>query len=63
MPLTKVITDKVMKVRERVLEGMAREKVNIDEMQSGFMPCRGTTNANFIVWQLQENYLAKKREL
>lgn len=40
--------DQVMKVMERVLEDMSREKVNTDEMQFGFMPVRGTTDAIFI---------------
>ena len=40
-----------------------RRNVIIDDMQFGFMPGRGTTDAIFIVRQLQERYLEKKREL
>ena len=37
--------------------------VNIDEMQFGFAPGRGTTDAIFIVCQLQEKYIAAKKLL
>jgi hypothetical protein len=52
-----------MKVLERVIEGRVRKIVKIDSMQFGFMAGRGTTDAIFIVWQLQEKYLAKNKEL
>jgi len=52
-----------MKVLERVLEKRLRQKLNIDEMQCGFMPGRGTTDAIFMVRQLQEKYLQKKKKL
>ena len=48
-----------MKVFERVLEARLRRNVIIDDMQFGFMPGRGTTDAIFIVRQLQERYLGK----
>jgi hypothetical protein len=37
--------------------------VDIDNMQFGFRSGKGTTDAIFIVRQLQEKYLAKKRDL
>ena len=43
-----------MKVLERVVESLIRQRVEIDEMQCGFMSGRGTTDAIFIVRQLQE---------
>jgi hypothetical protein len=52
-----------MKVLERVLEKRIRKKVKIDEMQFGFMPGRGTTDATFIVRQLQEKYMEKRKKL
>ena len=37
--------------------------VSIDKMQFGFMPGCGTTNGISILRQLQEKYLAKKKNL
>ena len=37
-----------MKLLERVLDSYIRKMVNIDEMQFGFVPGRGTTDAIFI---------------
>ena len=48
-----------MKVIERVFERRIREKVKIDAMQFGFMPGKGTTDAIFTVWQMQEKYGCK----
>ena len=39
-----------MMLLERVLHSYIREMVNIDEMQFGFEPGRGTTDATFVVW-------------
>ena len=52
-----------MKMLERVTEGRVRKIVKIDSMQFGFMAGRGTTDAIFIVRQLQDKYLAKSKEL
>ena len=35
----------------------------MDNMQFGFMPGRGTIDAVFILWQMQEEYLAKQKNL
>ena len=43
-----------MKVLERVLGRRLRMKVNIDDMQCGFMSGKGTVDAIFIVRHLQE---------
>ena len=48
---------------ERILDKIIRQRVNIDEMQYGFMPGRGTTDAIFILRQLQERYLQKNKRL
>ena len=52
-----------MKLFERVLKRKLRGKVNIDGMQFGFMPGRGTIDVMFVVLQMQEKFLAKKRQL
>ena len=52
-----------MKVLEHVLEVLIRQRVEIDEMQCGFMSGRGTTDAIFIVRQLQEKHLAANKPL
>ena len=52
-----------MKVLERVVERRLRRKVNIDNMQFGFMPGKGTMDAIFIVRQLQDRFLEKKKDL
>ena len=52
-----------MKVMERILEKRLRDKISIDEMQCGFMPGRGTVDAIFMVRQLQEKYLSRKKKL
>ena len=57
------LLDQVMKVLERVIERRVRDKVQIDSMQFGFRPGRGTTDAIFIVRQMQERFLAKKQEV
>ena len=57
------LLDQVLKVIERVLETLIRQQVDIDAMQFGFMPGRGTTDAIFILRQLQEKHLAKRKDL
>ena len=46
-----------------VLEMLIRGQVDIDDMQFGFMPGRGTTDAIFIARQLQEKKLSKNQML
>ena len=53
----------LLKVLERILETRIREQTSIDEMQFGFMPGRGTTDAIFILRQLQEKYLGKRKDI
>jgi hypothetical protein len=52
-----------MKVFERVLDERLRRSVSIDDMQFGFRPGRGTTDAIFIIRQVQEKFLLKKQNL
>ena len=57
------LTDQVMKLLECVLDSFIREMVDIDAMQFGFMPGRGTADAIFIIRQLQEKYIAANKPL
>ena len=57
------LLDHAMKGIERVIEKIIRERISIDDMQFGFMPGRGTTDAIFILRQLQEKHLAKNKKL
>src|SRR3989441_510150 len=57
------LLDYVLKVLERVLEARLRNTVKIDDMQFGFSPGKGTTDAIFIVRQVQEKLLGKQKEL
>ena len=57
------LLDQVMKLMERVVAGLIRDMVDIDESQFGFTPGRGTADAVFILRQLLEKYTARKREL
>ena len=50
------LIEQVMKVLECVVEGLIRQRVEIDKMQCGFMSGRGTTDAIFIERQLQEKH-------
>ena len=52
-----------MKMLEHVEERLIRQRVEIDEMQCGFMLGCGTTDAIFIVRQLQEKPLIAKAPL
>ena len=47
----------VMKVTERIADILIRQVVTIDESEFGFVPGRGTTDAIFVVRQLQKKYL------
>ena len=53
------LTEQVMKI----LGGLIRQLVSIGNSQFGFVPGRGTTDAIFVVRQLQEKYLAASKRL
>ena len=51
------LLEHVMKVLERIVEGLVREKVNIDDMQFGFIPGHGTTDAIYLMRQLKRKLI------
>ena len=57
------LTEQVMKILERIVDGLIRQLVSIDDSQFGFVPGGGTTGAIFVVRQLQEKYLAASKRL
>ena len=57
------LAEQVMKVLERIVDGLIKQVVSIDDTQFGFVPGRGTTDAIFVVRQLQEKYLAANKRL
>ena len=57
------LTDQVMKLQERIMVTFIRDMVNFDEMQFSFTPGKGTTDALFIVRQMQEKHLAAGKKL
>ena len=52
-----------MKVVERIFENRIRQQIDIDDMQFGFMKGKGTTDAIYIVKQMQEKFGAKGKKL
>ena len=57
------LTELVMKILERIVDGLIRQLVSIDDSQFGFVPSRDPTDAIFVVRQLQEKYLAANKRL
>ena len=57
------LTEQVMKVLDRIVDGLIRELVSKNDSQFGFIPRRGTTDTIFVVRQLQEKYLAANKTL
>ena len=48
----------------KVLESVGKEdQMSVDNMQFGFMPGKGTTDAIFIMRQVQEKHQAKNKKL
>ena len=52
-----------MKVVVIIFEHRIQQQIDIDDMQFGFMKGKGTTDAIFIVRQMQEKFRAKGKKL
>ena len=57
------LTEQVMKVLERIVDGLIRQLVSIDDSQFSFIPGSSTTDAICVVRQLQEKYLTANKRL
>ena len=57
------LTDQVMKLLKRVLDSFIQEMVDIDAVHFGFVWGRGTTDAIFIIHQLQEKRISANKPL
>ena len=57
------LLEHAMKIVERVLEKRIRELVKVDDMQFGFMPGKGTTDALFILRRMQEEFRGREKKL
>ena len=55
------LLEDALKLYEKILDGRLREVVDIDQMQYGFMPGRGTVDAVFVLRRLTEKFKAKNK--
>ena len=57
------LPEHAMKIVERVLEKRIRTLVNLNKIEFGFMPGKGTVDAIFIVRRMQEEYQKNDKKL
>ena len=57
------LLEHAVKLVEGILERRIRTLLNLNEMQFGFMPGKGTVDAIFIVRRMQEKYQKKNKKL
>ena len=57
------LLEHAFKLYEKILDRRLREVVDIDKMQYGFMPGRGTVDAVFVLRRLTQKFTAKNRKL
>ena len=52
-----------MKMFEKIVERRLRKLITVNNMQFGFSPGKGTTDAVFIIQQLQEKHIEVHKDL
>ena len=57
------LLEHTVKSLERTVDAIIRQQVDIDNMQFGFMPGRSTTDAIFILNQMQEKHHLKRKTM
>ena len=57
------LLEHVFKMYEKVLDRRLREVIDIDKMQYGFMPRRGTVDAVFVLRRINEKFRVKDKKL
>ena len=57
------LLEHAFKLYEKVLGGLLCEVVDIDKMQYGFRPGRGTVDAAFVLRRLSEKFRAKNKKI
>ena len=57
------LTNYILKIVERAMQKLVKQRKGIDKMHFCFMPGCGVTTPIFILRQLQEKYLAKEKNL
>ena len=57
------LLEHAMKIVEKLLERQIRTLVNLNKMQFGFMPGKGTVDAIFVVRRMQQEYQKKDKKL
>jgi len=57
------LLEHAMKVVERIFENIIQQQIDKGDMQFGFMKGKGTTDAIFIVRQMQAKFRAKGKKL
>ena len=57
------LLEHAFKLNKKILDGCLPEVVDIDTMQYGFMPGRGTVVAVFVLRRLTEKFRATKKKL
>ena len=57
------LIEQAIKIVVKVFEKRLKKIVTMDDMKFGFMPGKGTIDAVFILRQIQDEYLAKQKNL